>query len=224
VSTNGRGKAAKPKQLGESGDSEDTTTAARVIDAAVQCILDEGFYRASSNQIARRAGVTWGVIQYHFGTREGLLLAVFRHSADALLAHLENATITGDTTDERLESLADVIWSYYRRPEFLAYMQILLNLTHDPTTAEDTVTTLATLNERTFGLWQSLIDKALPEQNRSPQTARALFDVLRGLAIGQELTDAIPSVGPVAKEHPDPVRTALIRAFTLLLERSPATA
>src|SRR3954451_18710554 len=116
----------------------DASTRTRVIEAAVACILEEGFYRASSNKIARRAGVTWGVIQYHFGTREGLLLAVFRNSADALLAHLENATITGDTTHERLDSLADVIWSYYRRPEFLAYIQILLNLTHDPTTADDT--------------------------------------------------------------------------------------
>jgi AcrR family transcriptional regulator len=203
-------------------DGEDTTTAAKVIDAAVECILDEGFYRASSNQIARRAGVTWGVIQYHFGTREGLLLAVFRHSADALLAHLENATITGESTNDRLESLADVIWSYYRRPEFLAYIQILLNLTHDPTTADETRETLATLNQSTFGLWQSLVNQALPEGNRTPETARALFDVLRGLAIGQELTDAIPAVGPPAKQTTDPVRTTLINALTLLMDPTPA--
>src|SRR5207244_10664683 len=54
----------------------DESTRARVIDAAIACILDEGFYRASSNKIAKRAGVTWGVIQYHFGTREALMLAV----------------------------------------------------------------------------------------------------------------------------------------------------
>jgi AcrR family transcriptional regulator len=205
-----------------SRNGEDTTTAAKVIDAAVECILDEGFYRASSNQIARRAGVTWGVIQYHFGTREGLLLAVFRHSADALLAHLENASIAGETTNQRLESLADVIWSYYRRPEFLAYIQILLNLTHDPTTADETRETLATLNDSTFGLWQSLVNQALPEANRTPEAARALFDVLRGLAIGQELTDAIPAVGPPSKQSTDLVRTTLIQALTLLMDPTPA--
>ena len=220
MSTNGRSKTgAKPRPVRE---GDDTTTAAKVIDAAVQCILDEGFYRASSNQIARRAGVTWGVIQYHFGTREGLLLAVFRHSADALLAHLENAAITGDSTHERLESLADVIWSYYRRPEFLAYMQILLNLTHDPTTAEDTVSTLGVLNQHIFGLWQTLINDALPEHNRTPETARVLFDVLRGLAIGQELTDALPRFGPAAKEDPDPARATLIQALTTLMDATPA--
>jgi len=36
----------------------DESTRARVVDAAIACILDEGFYRASSNRIAKRAGVT----------------------------------------------------------------------------------------------------------------------------------------------------------------------
>ena len=219
MTSNGRSKAATPRTR-SAREGEDTTTAAKVIDAAVQCILDEGFYRASSNQIARRAGVTWGVIQYHFGTREGLLLAVFRHSADQLLRTLEDAKITGDTTADRLESLADVIWSYYRRPEFLAYTQILLNLTHDPSTAKDTVTTLATLNQRTFGLWQQLMNQALPEDDGSPELARALFDVMRGLAIGQELTDAIPGVGAgrPARTEPDPVRATVIEAFLRLID------
>ena len=56
----------------------DLATRERVIAAAVDSILERGFYRASSNEIARRAGVTWGVIQHHFGTREALMLAVLR--------------------------------------------------------------------------------------------------------------------------------------------------
>jgi DNA-binding NarL/FixJ family response regulator len=48
----------------------------RVIDATVSCILELGFYRASTNEIARRAGVTWGVIQHYFGTREALMLGL----------------------------------------------------------------------------------------------------------------------------------------------------
>jgi len=90
--------------------------------AAVECILEEGYYRASSNRIAQRAGVTWGVIQYHFGTREQLLLAVARQGAEELVQLLTDAEITGDTVEERLDSLADVIWLHYRRPAFLAHV------------------------------------------------------------------------------------------------------
>src|SRR5437764_11894611 len=103
----------------------DVATRERVLEAAVASILERGFYRASSNRIARRAGVTWGVIQHHFRTREGLLLAVTRSAADHLVSVLEQADIRGDTPAERLDALAAVVWSHYRRPEFLADMQIM---------------------------------------------------------------------------------------------------
>src|ERR1700738_2950379 len=105
-----------------------TATRARLIDATINCILEEGFYRASSNRIAERAGVTWGVIQHHFGTREALLLAAFQDGMRELIETLESARIAGDTFEARLESLADVIWQFYRQPKFVAYEQLTLNL------------------------------------------------------------------------------------------------
>ena len=38
-----------------------------VIDETVRCVIEEGFGAASAKHITERAGVTWGVIQYHFG-------------------------------------------------------------------------------------------------------------------------------------------------------------
>ena len=48
-------------------------TRALVIDETIRCILEEGFAAASAKHITERAGVTWGVVQYHFGDRDGLL-------------------------------------------------------------------------------------------------------------------------------------------------------
>src|SRR6476646_8701326 len=98
-----------------------SATRERLIEATIACILEEGLYRASSNRIAKRAGVSWGVIQHHFGTREALLLATFQEGMRELIDTLESAVITGDTFEARLESLADVIWRFYRRPRFVAY-------------------------------------------------------------------------------------------------------
>ena len=80
----------------------DESTRARVVDAAIECILDEGFYRASSNKIAKRAGVTWGVIQYHFGTREALMLAVHERGLHELDSALADAVIEGDSVEARV--------------------------------------------------------------------------------------------------------------------------
>jgi len=53
--------------------SDGELTRQKVLDAAIQTILEVGYYQASSNAIARRAGVTWGTLQHQFGTREALL-------------------------------------------------------------------------------------------------------------------------------------------------------
>src|SRR5688572_14448295 len=60
-----------------------------VINETVRCILDEGFAPPSVRRITDRAGVTWGVVQYHFGDLDGLLMAVVDTGFGELLAALE---------------------------------------------------------------------------------------------------------------------------------------
>src|ERR1700691_5470478 len=86
----------------------------RVIKATVDCIIDLGFYRGSStNEIARRAGVTWGVIQHYFGNREGLMLAVLQDGARHMVETVVEARIDGDTVEERMAQRIDVFSAHY---------------------------------------------------------------------------------------------------------------
>src|SRR5271156_2319296 len=78
----------RPRADGES-------TRARVIQAAAECIMEKGYYQASSNDIARRAGVTWGTIQYQFESREGLLLEVLNAAWNELREQIRCADISG---------------------------------------------------------------------------------------------------------------------------------
>ncbi len=200
----------------------DDSTRARVVDAAIACILDEGFYRASSNKIAKRAGVTWGVIQYHFGTREALLLAVHERALDELDHALTDAVITGDTVEARLGCFVDALWSYYRRPEFLAYMQIVLNLSHDPTTAESTRVALETshdrVGERLPALGRAVLGSE-PSDAQVRDTARFLYNVVRGLALDQELLDAMPVEHSTSAEF-DEQRAVLVHALARVVRDS----
>ena len=56
--------------------SDGESTRRKVLDAAVESILTNGYYQTGSNEIARVAGVTWRTLQHQFGTREGLMLEV----------------------------------------------------------------------------------------------------------------------------------------------------
>ena len=51
-------------------------TRARVIDAVLECVCEVGFQRTTATEITRRAGVTWGAVQHHFGGKRQLMMAV----------------------------------------------------------------------------------------------------------------------------------------------------
>ncbi len=100
-------------------------TRARIIDETVRCILDEGFAAASAKHVAERAGVTWGVIQYHFGDRAGLLMAVVDDGVTKLLDSLSAVDVAGLDLPERVERVVDTAWRCYCSPTSLAAFEIL---------------------------------------------------------------------------------------------------
>ena len=107
-------------------------TRRRVMDAVVETVVDVGYYKASSNQIARRAGVTWGAIQHLFGSREQMMLAVARDIQERFHQQVAAAQIDDGSLEERLDQLIDVLAEHYEAPEFLVEVQILLDLSVNP--------------------------------------------------------------------------------------------
>jgi TetR/AcrR family transcriptional regulator, regulator of cefoperazone and chloramphenicol sensitivity len=103
-------------------------TRAMVIDETVRCVLEEGFGAASAKHITERAGVTWGVIQYHFGDRDGLLMAVVDSGFSQLLARLrEVEPILGSHVGHaRTELLVDTVAEAFLSPTSIAALEILI--------------------------------------------------------------------------------------------------
>ena len=106
-----------------------------VIDETVRCILEEGFGAASAKHITERAGVTWGVVQYHFGDRDGLLMAVvdkgFAELIEALRelpvdAGLSCAPRVRENARHRTEFIVNAAWEAFSSPTSMAALEILI--------------------------------------------------------------------------------------------------
>jgi TetR/AcrR family transcriptional regulator, regulator of cefoperazone and chloramphenicol sensitivity len=175
------------------GQQREPESRQRIINAAVQCIIEEGFYRASTNAIAERAGLSWGVIQYHFGSREALMLAVLEEGCQRLVEDLSTADIEGETLTERIESYYEILARYYAHPEYLAFVQVLLNLRHDPRTSEQTLETMSNIGEPVAAERKRLEKELFAGFAVRNRTVRGmLFNVLRGIALGEAMLGALP--------------------------------
>ena len=55
------------------------TSRARILDAAVACLVESGYRGATTLRIQARAGVSRGRLLHHFPSRDELLVAASRH-------------------------------------------------------------------------------------------------------------------------------------------------
>jgi AcrR family transcriptional regulator len=160
-------------------DAEDTRR--RVLDAAIATVIDVGYYKASSNEIARRAGVTWGSIQHLFGSREKLMLDVVNDYGARLQEKFENASIEGDTLEDRLRSLLDVLSTHYEQAGYLVQVQILLDLSANPKMPARSRRAIRNQNGRAFdSLAKPLLARALGDIAAEHDLALYTFMTLRG--------------------------------------------
>ncbi len=117
-----RGQNTRAQERGE-------RTRALVIEETIRCIREEGFAAASTRHIIDRAGVSWGVIQYYFGDRDGLLTAVIEHANTTLTASLNQiADTAAEVSDpkERAESLTAAAWGVFFSPTCMTALEILI--------------------------------------------------------------------------------------------------
>jgi TetR/AcrR family transcriptional regulator, transcriptional repressor of bet genes len=66
---------------------------ADLIRATIDCVADGGVAAATVREVAARAGVSNGLIRYHFATKEALVLAAYRSLIEGMTAAAEEAAL-----------------------------------------------------------------------------------------------------------------------------------
>lgn len=86
----------RPRQReGEAGEVRE-----RLLDAAVEIAVEQGFETAGLREIARRADVSPGMIAYYFGDRDGLYRAMFERAFSRLREQVEAVLDDPDRSGE----------------------------------------------------------------------------------------------------------------------------
>ncbi len=117
-----------PRRPAHGNQARAERTRALAIDETVRCVLEEGVSAASAKHIAERAGMTWGIIQYHFGDREGLLMAVVDQGFAELLAALGvmGPAPRAGGTRQRVNRVVRTAWEAMSSPTSRAAIEILI--------------------------------------------------------------------------------------------------
>ena len=117
-----------PRRPASGSQARADRTRERVLDETVRCVIDEGFAAASAKHIAERAGVTWGVVQYHFGDRDGLLMAVVDRGLAELLQVLRALPAPSENVarHEQVRRVVEAAWKVFSSDNSRASLEILI--------------------------------------------------------------------------------------------------
>src|SRR5580693_105800 len=101
------------------GDSTFTQQKRRdqLVDCMIEAIAELGFVRASVGELARRAGVSKGVVTYHFAAKDDLIRAVIADVIGSMAEFLEPRLMAADPVQFPEKFVAPYItaWvEYYR--------------------------------------------------------------------------------------------------------------
>ncbi len=168
--------------MNSSKQSKRQLTREKVIRATIDCIYREGFHAAHTNRITEEAGVTWGVLQYNFGDKDGLLQAVLEHIFEEFFSTLANTRLDGADIRERLTQLSDSIWQLLSRKEYRVSVAILRNAGKDTASKINGQRLLKLWAARASELWDELLKDDVADSPMSETARHLLFAGLRGLA------------------------------------------
>jgi AcrR family transcriptional regulator len=172
-------------------------TRAQLLTAATDVLGERGYAGMSMRAVAERAGVRLSLVQYHFGSKRGLLNAVLGHMTGGLLERQRQMWEGGRPFADQWRTACE----YLREDIRSGYVRILWEIWSaglvDPELAKrwrDTQRGWRELIVERVERWQSEHDVQLP------MSSRALATVIANLFEGAE-TEILAGVEPHEAPH-----------------------
>ena len=87
----------------------------QIVNAALQVMIAEGVYHATTRKIAEAAGVNVATLHYHFHDKEEIILSVMGVLASNYRSTLEERFAAPQSLHDRIEDLLTFIWGEIER-------------------------------------------------------------------------------------------------------------
>ncbi len=147
----------------------------RLLDATVECLLELGYVRTTTVEIARRAGVSRGAQLHHFATKAELVVTAVEHLTQRRIAEFRRAFASLPPDVDRTGAVVDLLWKAMATPTFYAWLELLVAARTDPELRPSVVA----MHARFVADVQRTFHDVLP----APGTPNPFYEVAPALAL-----------------------------------------
>src|SRR3954452_19615220 len=101
------------------------STRAALLDATIDCLVEDGYAGTTTTRIVERAGVSRGAQVHHFPTKAELVSEAVRHLAGKRIEEfLQTMPRLPRSEEKRVSRILDLIWEVHNGPLFEAAIEL----------------------------------------------------------------------------------------------------
>ena len=87
----------------------------QILDAAVRAFAARGYHGCRVSDVAREAGVAYGLVYHYYGSKEALLDAIFRETWGAMLATIKSVEELDEPSHDQVRKVTEIVLRTWRR-------------------------------------------------------------------------------------------------------------
>lgn len=183
------------------------TTRAALLDATVACLVERGYGRTTTTDVARRAGVSAGALLHHFPTKIDLLCAAVGHLFDQRNEEFRKAMADLTPGVDRTTAAIDLLWSFFSGPTFIAWVELWVAARTDP----DLAGPLARLDREFLASSEAVFGELFADEVAAdPGLPRVALGLVFSLMDGLALCRLVPGYQPIDTKE-------VLEVFTMLV-------
>jgi AcrR family transcriptional regulator len=160
----------------------------RLLDAAVECLVERGFAGTSTTLVSERAGVSRGAQLHHFPTKNDLVLAAVEHLSEQRAAELQRASEGLPRGAQRTRAILEMLGDHFASPVFTAALELWVAARTDPQLHAAVEPLELRVGRETHRMTVELlgIDESRPGAR---ELVQATLDLVRGLGLANTISD-----------------------------------
>lgn len=170
-----------------------TATRSALVRATVDCLVELGYARTTTQEVQARAGVSRGALTHHFTTKADLVLAAMDHLYEEFSESVRKAAaeLPADAA-ARVRLGIELIWERFHGPLFVASMELWTAARTDP----ELRAALLPHERRLGAQLRELSVEVFGEQVARHPASEAVYQVLLTSMRGQALTYSLQPDAP----------------------------
>jgi len=182
---------------------------ARVLDAALECLVEKGYAATTTIEVTKRAGVSRGAQLHHFPTKAELLTAAVQHLLERRITEFRDAVARMDGDGDLLETGVDLLWSMFQGPAFVAWVELWIAARTDADLAASVMAMDERFTVETRAMFVELYATGV-------EASAALFDIGRDFTFALMEGVALQRLVPRGQRPPEEYIDVLKRMLRVL--------